>query len=165
MSRKYYLEFRNKYVPLNLKIIFVLESPPISGKYFYDPKGSVHEPLFKAMMNLLRIDPISKEEGLKTFRNTGHFLVDATYNQVNTLKGKTRNNLILAGYPSLREDLSVLCKDSNPDIILIKANICRLLERKLKSDGFKIKNNGLIIPFPSTGHQNEFIREMRKLCF
>lgn len=63
-----YLNFRNRFIPLNTKIIFVLESPPASGKYFYNPDGKTSEPLFRAMMkDVLGITPSSKEEGLKEF--------------------------------------------------------------------------------------------------
>jgi len=163
MSREYYLEMRNRYLPANLKIIFLLESPPASRKYFYNPGGSIGEPLFKAMMKLIGINPENKEQGLNTFQETGHFLVDATYAPVNELKGKDRENTILADYRNLKTDLNSLCKERSPDIILVKANICRLLEPKLMSDGFKVKNAGVIVPFPSTGHQTDFAKKMRLL--
>jgi hypothetical protein len=45
-----YLRFRERHLPNYTKIIFVLESPPKSGKYFYNSEGLVSEPLFGAMM-------------------------------------------------------------------------------------------------------------------
>src|SRR6266571_9219325 len=42
-----YLQFRNRHIPTRTKIIFVLESPPASGRYFYNPDGPVSEPLFR----------------------------------------------------------------------------------------------------------------------
>jgi hypothetical protein len=163
MDREYYLKLRNRYLPSNLKTIFVSESPPASGKYFYDENGSVGEPLFKAMMKLLRIEPATKKEGLSVFQNTGHLLVDATYRPVNKLKGKARNKAILEDYGVLREDLRNLCGDNYMKIILIKANICRLLESRLKADGYNVKNNGIVVPFPSSGQQNKFALKMKKL--
>jgi len=56
MNKEYYLRFRNKYHPTNIKTVFILESPPASGKYFYDESGNVSEPLFKAMMKLLKFN-------------------------------------------------------------------------------------------------------------
>ena len=53
------------------KIVFVLESPPKSGLYFYKP-GAVSEPLFSAMMkDVLEIKPQTKEEGLSVPRIVG----------------------------------------------------------------------------------------------
>ncbi len=85
MNKEYYFPLRNKYLPTNLKVVFVLESPPASGKYFYDEGGSLSEPLFSAMMKLLNFNPQSKRDGLRYFADSGHFLVDATYEPVNNL--------------------------------------------------------------------------------
>ena len=156
MNEKYYLSLRNKYVPKNLKIVFVLESPPASGKYFYDKNGSVGEPLFSAMMKLLEFEPQDKREGLKYFAESGYFLVDATYEPVNTLKGKNRKDKILENYPNLFADLRKFCVSKQIKVILVKANICRLLEPRLFSDGFNVQNQGVIVPFPSNGWQNKF---------
>jgi hypothetical protein len=41
-------------------------------------------------------------------------------------------------------------------IVLIKANACRLLEERLRADGFKVLNNGRVITFPSHGQQGTF---------
>ena len=99
MYKKYYLSRRNKYVPKNLKIVFVLESPPASGKYFYDENGSVGEPLFSAMMKLLNFDLQDKREGLKYFAKSGYFLVDATYKPVNKIRDEIRKKNIFMKNP------------------------------------------------------------------
>jgi putative ATP-dependent endonuclease of OLD family len=46
-------------------------------------------------------------------------------------------------------------------IVLVKANVCRLLEPKLVAAGFNVLNHGAMIPFPSTGHQTEFRTAIR----
>jgi len=71
MNRDYYLRLRNKYLPDNLQYIFVLESPPASGLYFYDESGKTSEPLFTEMMKLLDVNPKNKGEGLKLFQKAG----------------------------------------------------------------------------------------------
>ncbi|MBL4701794.1 MAG: hypothetical protein JKX85_11120 [Phycisphaeraceae bacterium] len=162
-TREYYHNLRNKYSPSDLKTVFVLESPPVSGKYFYDLEGEVGEPLFRAMMQLLKVEPQTKAEGLDIFQNAGCIIVDATYTPVNDLKDSIRSQTILNSYQALVEDLRKVCGNSKPDIILVKANICRLLEPKLASDGFKIKNQGAVVPFPSTGQQGNFASLMKKL--
>lgn len=68
LSRADYLRFRAPYLPEHRKIVFVLESPPKSGLYFYNPAGRVSEPLFSAMMkNVIGIQPRLKDEGLCEF--------------------------------------------------------------------------------------------------
>ena len=163
MNKEYYFPLRNKYFPTNLKVVFVLESPPASGKYFYDEGGILSEPLFSAMMKLLNFNPQNKRDGLRYFAGSGHFLVDATYEPVNKLKGKIRDNTILKNYENLVTDLEKLGDPKQINFILVKANICRLLEPRLLSIGFNVQNNGIIIPFPSSGQQKKFFMEIQKI--
>jgi hypothetical protein len=104
LSHAEYLRFRAPYLPEHRKIVFVLESPPKSGLYFYNPEGSVSEPLFRAMMkDVLAIKPRTKEEGLGEFAARGFLLVDATYTPVNHehLSLQERNKRILDDLPVL----------------------------------------------------------------
>lgn len=64
MNRDNYIRLRNKYHPNILNLIFLLESPPVSGKYFYDESGKTSEPLFNALMKLLDNKPADKNYGL-----------------------------------------------------------------------------------------------------
>jgi len=50
LPRAEYMRFRERFLPAHRRIIFVLESPPKSGLYFYKPEGLTSEPLFSAMM-------------------------------------------------------------------------------------------------------------------
>ena len=60
---------------------------------------------------------------------------------------------------SLREDLASLLPDRSAPLILIKENVCRLLEARLREDGFNVLNSGRVIYFPSHGRQNDFHRQ------
>ncbi|MDA2922276.1 hypothetical protein MYX07_03340 [Patescibacteria group bacterium AH-259-L07] len=157
-SKKDYLKYRNKYKPDEIRVIFVLESPPISGNYFYNNEGEIAEPLFKAMMKLIDFVSEDKETGLQEFKKRGLFLVDAIYTPINyPEKGQRwRNDQILERYPILVKDLKNLVGNNSIPLILAKINICRLLEKKLKKDGFRVLNNGVEIPFPAHGWQNTF---------
>jgi hypothetical protein len=158
-----YLEFRNRYIPASIKVIFVLESPPASGRYFYNPAGSVSEPLFRAMMrDVLEINPISKEEGLKEFAARGYFLFDATYTPVNRSKGNARDAIILGDFPLLVAELREYAGHQT-GIVLVKANVCGLLEPKLRDLGFNVLNQGMLIPFPSSGQQSKFRSAIQKV--
>jgi hypothetical protein len=160
MNKEYYLNLRNTYLPQELKLIFILESPPASGKYFYDETGRTSEPLFNELMKALNYGPIDKKDGLSFFKSGGYFLIDSTYKPVNKLKGKERDNTILEGFNELLSDLEVINPDKSTPIIIVKANVCRLLETKLLSNGFKVLNKGKAIPFPSTGQQKRFQTEI-----
>jgi hypothetical protein len=162
MDKENYLKLRNKYLPEILRIAFILESPPASGKYFYDETGSTTEPLYNEIMKAIHYKPADKKDGLEYFKNQGFILVDATYKPVNKMKDKERKAAILSDFSNLIDDLeSINGKESQ--LILIKANICRLLEDELTLKGFRVLNERIVVPFPSSGHQKRFHTEIAKI--
>ncbi|MGE5304951.1 MAG: hypothetical protein ACM3TN_16695 [Alphaproteobacteria bacterium] len=136
--------------------MIVAESPPKGGKYFYNPDGDVSEVLFVALMLRLGFTPTSKDEGPREFERRCWILVDATYEPVNALSDAPRDKVIVRDYPLLRADLKDLLSDRSVPMVLIKANVCRILEPKLMADGFNVINNRVVIPFPSHGQQKKF---------
>jgi hypothetical protein len=64
------------------------------------------------------------------------------------------------------EDLKSLSAGLTFPIILLKANVCKILDPKLTKDGFTVINRGKAIPFPSTGQQTrskqEFVAVLEK---
>lgn len=165
MDKDYYIYLRDEYLPDDLRLIFLAESPPVSGKYFYDPNGKVSEPLFRALMHdILDISPRDKSEGLRAFRDKGMFLVDATYQPVNKdLSRKQRNEIVVKDYPRLKQELRRIIGKKNIPILIIKVNVCELLETELLNDNFKVLNNGRSVPFPGSGQQRNFGRVVRSL--
>jgi len=49
--------------------------------------------------------------------------------------------------------------DRSIPLVLIKENVCRILEPKLAEDGLNVLNGGRVIYFPSTGRQKQFHRQ------
>ena len=156
IRREAYLEKRRQFMPAPVRLVIVAESPPASGKYFYDASGRTTEPLFKAMMKQLSASPATKESGLREFQRRGWLLIDATYQPVNALSRAERDRIILRDYPLLRSDIEDVLESSATSLVLIKANVCQLLEARLAEDGFNVLNRGRKIYFPSTGRQAEF---------
>lgn len=151
MDRNYYLALRRKCEPENIRLIIVAESPPKSGLHFYDPTGAVSEPLFAAFMRQLRFRPDNKKDGLEEFKRRGWVLVDATYEPVNKLGKESaphRDGIVVRDYPLLRDDLAKLTPDRSIPLVLMKENVCRLLEPSLRRDEFKVLNDYRVIPFP-----------------
>jgi hypothetical protein len=165
MGIQYYLDLRDEYRPETLRAIFILESPPDSGKYFYEPHKLYKGVLFSAMMQyVLKSKPSSKEAGLIEFQQKGYILVDAIYEPVNNLLPSEKARKILGNYKFLCDDLKNVMRDQEsrkPAIILVKTNICELLEQRLLTDGFNVINDGLIVPFPAYGHQKRFGEMMK----
>ena len=142
--RNHYLEMRGRYEPANVKLLIVAEVPPEGGKYFYNPSGRKTEPLFAAIMEQLGRPFADKHDGLLNLQRSGWVLVDATYEPVNQHGSKPiRNQIIERDYPKLCEDLARLTPDRSAPVLLLKANVCELLEIRLMHDGFKVLNRGV----------------------
>lgn len=150
------ISLRNKYVPNELKTVFVLESPPEGHGYFYDSTGKVSEVLFRAFMKLINLTPATKEEGLKKLAEKGWLLVNPIYKPVNKLPDKEADKLILDNYENFKKDLLSLGVKTSTPIVLVKSNILKILEAPLVRDGYNVINNNLLIPFPLHYHTNTF---------
>ena len=140
-DRDHYLRLRRQYQPENIKLVIIAESPPASGKYFYDTTGSAKEPLFAAIMRQLDLSPSSKQAGLRELQERGWVLVDATYQPVDKLTKNAshdRDEAIGRDYQLLLDDLASLMPDRFVPVVLIKANVCRILEPLLLKDGFRV---------------------------
>ena len=158
-QRAYYISLRDKYEPKPVKLAIIAESPPLSGKYFYNDAGKVSEPLFAALMKHVGFDddrPPTKADGLRRFQEKGWILVDATYEPVNKLPNTQKAEVIKGDYAHLRRDLERL---GRPALLLLKANVCRLLDPMLVRDGFNVLNRGSVVYFPSNGRQPDFHRQ------
>ncbi len=156
MQKIEYKKMRNEYKPNPIRLIFILESPPVSGKYFYDKSGDISEPLFAAMMKLLSLSPDTKREGLERFAKSGYFIVDSIYEPVNHLPSDKKDAALKSNIRNLINDLLTLGNTDSLPLFLVKSNICRLLEKQLLEEGFRIVNHQKCAPFPSNGHQNCF---------
>jgi hypothetical protein len=164
-QRNEYLALRRKFEPARITLVILAESPPASDKYLYNPDGKVSEPLFNALMKQLGIQTNTKADGLRELQERGWVLVDATYDQVDQHREALRNHAILRDCVILCDDLKRLLGTQWREVplVLIKNNVCQLLEPKLKETGFKVLNKGRTICFPSTGRQGDFYEQFREI--
>lgn len=158
MDRSYYLSLRQDFAPQDIKLVVVAESPPVSGKYFYDTTGATTEHLFSALMRRVGFSPLSKAEGLRELQRLGWILIDATYEPVDKLVGPPRDQVLVRDFPLLVADLAAVTNNQTP-IVLIKTNVCRVLEARLVAQGYNVINRGRIIYFPSHGRQKQFAQQ------
>jgi len=126
-----------------VKLVVIVDSPPKPRLYFYDPLGHVTEPLFAAMMNALCYKPISKEDGLHEFRRRGWLLVNATYRPLDGLTHAAYVEAVQQSYSALLDELLKMVPEKLAPILLVKARLRRLLEHKLKADGFAVLDSGI----------------------
>jgi hypothetical protein len=157
-----YKALRNEYKPDVIKFIFLLESPPANGGYFYDKMNLTHQVLFKAMMWCIGyeyrgLSEEIKETGLKQFQKYGCFLVDAVYTPINNVANfRERNQILKDNLPNLLRDLRELGISKTVKIIAVKVNIWQIIRSQLIFRDYNVINANVIVPFPSNGNQNRF---------
>jgi hypothetical protein len=163
-SESSYKKLRNQYLPKSLKTIFIFESLPTGGGYFYNPDGRPSELLFRSLMKCLFGKKFNtKHDGLTCFANSGYFLVDPIYIPVDKLPDKEADELILKNYSNFVDDLKGIIGDKKVNLMLAKKTVCQLLEKRLCDDGFNVLNNGVVIPFPMHYHYKSFEEKVQKL--
>ena len=135
------LTLRYKFERASVKLVVVTACPPKPRLYFYDPSGSIEEPLFKRMMKVLSYNPATKEHGLREFRRRGCLLVDATYRPLDGLSEEMCEKEIMKSYPALLVELSKVLTDKSTPITVVKARARKALERTLRNDGFTMLPN------------------------
>ena len=157
-DRNYYHSLRQRFVPDVTKLVIIAESPPASGKYFYDPSGKTTEPLFSACMRHLGLSVSGKEQGLMELQRLGWILLDATYEPVNKLGEAAREQVMARDYGLLLDDLATVADKTTP-IVLIKKTVCRALEPRLLAAGYNVINRGRVVYFPSHSRQRQFAEQ------
>lgn len=132
-QRDQYLSLRHELEPMGVTLVIRGDLPPASGKYFYDSKGKMN-------------------------KKQGWILVDSSYEPVNALDERNRDLVIIRGNQALCDDAKRLLRArwNEVALILIKANVCKLLDARLKEAGFNVLNKGRTVFFPSSGRQRDF---------
>jgi uracil-DNA glycosylase len=92
-------KIRRLYRPSELRLLFVGEAPPASGRFFYQRNSG----LYRAMRDAFRaLDPsISDDNFLSVFRNSGCYLIDVCPYPVDQLDAQSRRHACLASEPLL----------------------------------------------------------------
>ena len=86
---------RRRYRPERIRLLFIGESPPASGRFFYRRDSG----LYRAIRDTFRmIDPsITDDTFLGVFQNSGCYLIDACARPVDHLDARSRRAACLAG--------------------------------------------------------------------
>jgi len=90
---------RRRHRPACVRLLFIGESPPASGRFFYRQDSG----LYRAIRDAFRtMDPsITDDTFLEIFQRLGCYLIDACAVPVDRLDAKSRRAACLAGEPAL----------------------------------------------------------------
>lgn len=164
-----YKDAADKFLPDKIKVLFIAESPPANGSFFYF-KLSKQEILLATVTTAVLGDGKgytrndSKIEFLKTLKDKGYFLIDAVDYPINTTDNRNRELIIQKEVDNLIDRLKELENkiDGYTKIILIKKSVFNILNNTLKQKGYNILNKAKI-DFPKYYNNRDTIKEIRNL--
>jgi hypothetical protein len=158
---------RKRYKPKKIKFLFVAESPPESSddevRFFYNYKQELWDYLYRAVMKVVFRDfkhiKGEKDKWLCKFKEQGYYLIDATDHPVNCLSSAERRCELAAAVKQKLSEIKKLVSPSTP-IILVKKNVFSAFYKPLRDAGYNVIHKSFL-PFPSHGHQKEFVKRCR----
>jgi len=160
-------ELREEWNPQNIgvriKVLFVGESPPKSGRFFYNRNSVLYCATFCAFSRIFRI---AEPEFLEFFQKSGCYLYDVLKVPGQEIKEVDKSTLNQA-----KEDLKNFIKDVKPDVVIV---VHRGVYKRIEGILSQLRKEGIIksfysLPFPTTGRPKgdsttNFNRYVEGLC-
>jgi hypothetical protein len=145
-------EIRDSHRPDKVKLLFVGESPPASGKFFYRG-GAMTAFTMKAFMTAYDISFADQKEFLHAFKAFGCFLDDLSLRPVNRLKGREREQALQDSVESLSDRI----RSSEPVVVIA---VFRKIEEYVRQavDESGVPATLCVLPSPGYGHQNKYVQ-------
>src|SRR5277367_4761993 len=85
---------RRRYLPVRVRLLFIGEAPPASGRFFYQEDSGLYRAIRAAFQ---AADPSISDEGfLSLFQDSGCYLIDACGQPVDRLGPASRRAVCLA---------------------------------------------------------------------
>ena len=160
---------RNKYKPRKVNLLFIAESPPSSGGYFYSEKTIGKDHLFRETMKALKLWPsgrpmqkgLDKRSMLDEFRSLGFFLIDTCELPVDKLPPRQRRISTFEGASTLPKRVEALDPER---ILIVKKTVFKPAIQALSETEFEDRVlNTEPLPFPSHGNQKKYRAMLRRL--
>ncbi len=144
---------RRSYRPAKVRLLFIGEAPPASGRFFYQRDSGLYRAIRDAFCSL---DPAVTDEGfLDIFQKAGCYLIDACVKPVDHLDMRSRRAECLASEPFLSRRISLLQPGA---IVILLRSIRSNVQRAAECAGWE----GPMIELPYPGrwarHREAFLR-------
>ena len=155
LTRREREALRETFCPARIRILFVGEAPPVSGRFFY----SANSGLYRAMRDVFKAvnASINDENFLSLFQASGCYLTDLCPKPVDHLDPGSRRRARIAGEALLSETLIRL----RPEKI---APVLRAIVSHVANAASRANWRGEIIELPYPGrwyrHRAEFVKAL-----
>jgi hypothetical protein len=146
---------RLSYRPARVRMLFVGESPPASGRFFYQADSGLYRAMRDAFARAL--PNVDKDDFLKQFQVLGCYLVDLCGKPVDRLNSKQRREACIHGEVRLARIL----KELSPGIVItVVRSIGPNVKRAELHAGWRGQH--VELPYPGRWHRNRrtFLEEL-----
>jgi hypothetical protein len=145
------LEFR----PPDVRILFVGESAPASGDFFYSGNKDLTRYTQEAFERAFNKSFPTVTHFLEFFKSTGCWLDDISHDPVNRLRRRDRKAVLDQSLPAFAQRL----RETSPNcVVVIVKQITRYVDKAIAASGVDAVVHRL--PFPGFGHQTVYINEL-----
>jgi hypothetical protein len=144
---------RRRYRPAKVRLLFVGESPPASGRFFYQADSG----LYRAVRNTFAaaLPNLNDADFLESFRDLGCYLVDLCGMPVDRLSKKGRKKACADGEIALARGIRKL----QPEIVItVVRSIAPNVRRSLQKANWK----GTLLELPYPGRWKEHREAFKK---
>jgi hypothetical protein len=155
ITRRERERLRQSFRPLRVRLLFIGESPPASGRFFY----SANSGLYRAMRMAFQMadSNVSDENFLTVFSSRGCYLTDLSHEPIDHLDPPLRRAMRSNGEKSLAREITHL----QPEIV---APVLRSIAYNVKTAAARANWQGEILQFPYPGrwsrHRDAFIEAL-----
>ncbi|KJS29363.1 MAG: hypothetical protein VR64_21340 [Desulfatitalea sp. BRH_c12] len=143
---------RMQYRPSILRILFVGESAPAKGSFFYDGGCNFTRHTRSAFEIVRGRSFASDGEFLSVFRDRGCWLDDISHTPIDLLNRRERKEAIQKSIPNFAGRLT----EASPEVVIVMLRrIKEQVSAAVQASGIQARIEYL--PFPGFGHQRKFI--------
>jgi len=147
-------QLRRSFKPRKVKLLFIGESAPCSGKFFYRESGMTGFTK-RAFEDAFGMQFKTTAEFLHFFKTEGCYLDDVSLVPVDGMSAGDRERSLVASVPALAGRI----RTSNPSVVLI---VLKKIEPHVREAlGLaRVDVPTYVLPFPGQGHQREYVEQL-----
>jgi hypothetical protein len=152
-------ELRRAYRPPQMKILFVGESPPAGGTFFYKGDSGLARYTKLAFQRAYGLSDLAMDDFLHGFKAAGCYLDDLCLEPVNRMGWSDRR----AAWKRAVDPMASRLREYSPSLIVpILRSIENIVRQAAERSGFSERLRGAL-PYPGMGNHVRYVAELSRL--
>jgi hypothetical protein len=156
-------ELRVKYRPSTVKVLFVGESPPSGGAFFYCANSNLYLYTQRAFDKVYEGQCGEGEPFLEFFKEQGCYLDDLCLDSINHLDEKLKKQMWRQGVTPLAERIRQMEPKPLRCIVVVKKIEWTIRSALQQAEASIIPLSSITFPTPQYGHHKKYIRELTQI--